>query len=302
MKADLGPIEARAKINLYLHVTGRRDDGFHELDSLFVRARIADRLWISHADTDSLEVSGPFAGSLAAEDAQDNLVMRAVDAVRQSVGCRGAFWVHLEKNLPIASGMGGGSADAAATLKTVARMMGGPMDLDLIARRLGADVPPCLNEQPILVSGIGEIVRPAPRLPSVAMVLVNPGRPLSTPQVFRERAGSFTAPDPLESGLEGFDDLVRELAHRSNDLEAPACHLEPVIVEAIDALRGQRGIALARMSGSGATCFGLAATLKEAEEVAARLCDEHPDWWIVATEMVTKAASLGNDKPINGQS
>jgi 4-diphosphocytidyl-2-C-methyl-D-erythritol kinase len=302
MQADLGPIEARAKINLYLHVTGRRDDGFHELDSLFVRAMIADRLWLSHADADSLEVSGPFAGLLASDDARDNLVMRAVDAVRRKMSHHGAFRVHLEKNLPVASGMGGGSADAAATLKSMARLIGGPKDLESVARTLGADVPPCLSEQPILVSGTGEIVQSVPQLPLAAMVLVNPGRPLSTPQVFGERSGNFSASDPLEIRLAGFDDLVRELGRRSNDLEEPACRLEPVIVDVLDALRRQQGIHLARMSGSGATCFGLAATLHEAVEAAERLRQVHPDWWIVATEMVTKAASFGNDKRINEHS
>jgi 4-diphosphocytidyl-2-C-methyl-D-erythritol kinase len=302
MQADPGPIEARAKINLYLHVTGRRDDGLHELDSLFVRAAIADRLWLAHADADSLEVSGPFAGALADENAEDNLVMRAVDVVRRKTNHRGAFRVHLEKNLPVASGMGGGSADAAAMLKAVARLIGGPEDLESVARTLGADVPPCLSEHPILVSGVGEIIRAAPQLPLAAMVLVNPGRPLSTPQVFGERSGDFSAPEPLDTSLAGFDDLVRELARHSNDLEEPACRLEPRIVDVLDALRGQRDIGLARMSGSGATCFGLAATLRQAQAVAARLRDMHPDWWVVATEMVTGAASLGNDKPIKGHS
>ena len=301
MQADPGPIKARAKINLYLHVTGRREDGLHALDSLFVRAGIADRLWLAHADADSLDVSGPFAAALADEDSRDNLVMRAVDVARRKMDHRGAFRVHLEKNLPVASGIGGGSADAAAMLKAVARLIGGPEDLNPIAQTLGADVPPCLSEQPILVSGIGEVIRTAPKLPSAAMVLVNPGRPLSTPQVFGERSGDFSATDPLEARLAGFDDLVRELARRSNDLEEAACRLEPLIVEVLDALRRQRNIGLARMSGSGATCFGLAATLHQAQAVAARLRDLHPDWWIVATEMVTGAASLGNDKPINGQ-
>ena len=300
MRADLGPIEARAKINLYLHVTGRRGDGFHLLDSLFVRVGLADRLWLSHAEADSLEVSGPFAGALATEDAGDNLVMRAVDAVRRKVDHAGAFRVHLEKNLPVASGIGGGSADAAATLKAMARLIGGSEHLDTIAQTLGADVPPCLSEQPILVSGIGEIVQTAPQLPEAAMVLVNPGKPLATPQVFGARAGTFTAPNPLVVAPGGFDDLVGELERRSNDLETPACRLEPLIADVLDAMRGQQGIELARMSGSGATCFGLVRTLDQALEAAARLQALHPDWWIVATEMVTKATSLGTDKPING--
>lgn len=302
MRADLGPIEARAKINLYLHVTGRRGDGFHLLDSLFVRAGIADRLWFSHADADSFEVSGPFADVLAGEDARDNLVMRAVDAVRGKVGHSGAFRVHLEKNLPVASGIGGGSADAAATLKAMAHLIGGSEFLESIAQTLGADVPPCLSEQPILVSGIGEIVRTAPQLPEAAMVLVNPGRPLATPQVFGARSGTFTAPDPLAVAPGGFDDLVGELGRRSNDLETPACRLEPLIADVLDALCAQQGIELARMSGSGATCFGLVRTLTQARDAAARLQALHPDWWVVATEMVTKAASLGTDKPINGHS
>jgi 4-diphosphocytidyl-2-C-methyl-D-erythritol kinase len=281
-----GPLEARAKVNLYLHVTGRRADGYHELDSLFVRVDVADRIWLSLAERDALDLTGPFGKALAGEPEQDNLVMRAVDAVRRSTGYDGGFCVRLEKNLPPASGLGGGSADAAAALKGAASLLGGVADLHVLAQGLGADVPPCLHDKPVRVSGIGEIIAPVAGLPAAALVLVNPGTPLSTPTVFAARQGAFSdARSPVDP-LETIDDLVDSLALRSNDLEAPACQLAPSVSDVLTSLRARPGVRLARMSGSGATCFGLTATLDEAQAAAETLRCDHADWWVAAAPMI----------------
>ncbi len=288
MSRGVGPLEARAKVNLYLHVTGHRADGFNELDSLFVRVSAADRLWLAHADTDSLglELTGPFGAALAEENTRDNLVMRAVDAVRRATGHEGGFCLRLEKNLPLASGLGGGSADAAAALKGAATLIGKAHDLPSLARTLGADVLPCLHETPILVSGVGEIVRSAPGLPAAALILVNPGTPLATPKVFGARQGAFTSARPLNRPLKGFADLVDALSRRRNDLEEPACRLDPAIARVLAILREQQGVGLARMSGSGATCFGLTEGLADAQEVAAGVRQREPDWWVTAAEIL----------------
>ena len=285
MERCQGPLEARAKVNLYLHVTGRRADGYHELDSLFVRVDVADRIWLSLAERDALDLTGPFGKALAGEPEQDNLVMRAVDAVRRSTGYDGGFCVRLEKNLLPASGLGGGSADAAAALKGAASLLGGVADLHVLAQGLGADVPPCLHDKPVRVSGIGEIIAPAAGLPAAALVLVNPGTPLSTPTVFAARQGAFSDARPPVDPLETIDDLVDALALRSNDLEAPARTLVPAVGDVLDAVAATDRCRLARMSGSGATCFGLYEDVAAAAAAAEGLSAVRPEWWVRACTM-----------------
>jgi 4-diphosphocytidyl-2-C-methyl-D-erythritol kinase len=271
---------APAKINLYLHVVGRRDDGYHLLDSLVVFARAGDQLTVTPASDLLLSVIGPFAAGLQHED--DNLVLKAARALAAEAGVPPAARLVLQKNLPVASGIGGGSADAAATLRLLCRfwrLQPDPGVLQRIARSLGADVPVCLGSRPALMSGIGETLAPAPSLPDVGMVLVNPGVGISTPSVFRARIGEFSAPAdfPAPADFHG-GDLALALRATRNDLEQPACGLAPVIGDVLGALAAVPGCRLARMSGSGATCFGLFDTPAAAEAAAEAL--KRDQWWV----------------------
>ncbi len=273
---------APAKINLYLHVVGKRADGYHLLDSLVAFADIGDRLMVEPAFDLTLALSGPFAGDLAAET--DNLVLRAARALAASAGVPATGTLLLEKNLPVASGIGGGSADAAAALRLLCRYWGispGHAALPGIAQSLGADVPVCLSSEPSVMSGIGERLAPAPRLPDAGLVLINPGVPVATASVFRARTGPLSESAPLPAmGWPNAESLVAALAGTSNDLEAPAVSLAPRIGTVLDALRSVPDCLMARMSGSGATCFGLFASRDDAVRAADRLT--RPGWWVWA--------------------
>ena len=269
---------APAKINLCLHVTGRRGDGYHLLDSLVVFADVADRVLASPARGLSLVVAGPEGAGLQAET--DNLVLRAARAM----GVSDAALV-LDKRLPIASGIGGGSADAAATLRALARLTGRPMPVTSDVLRLGADVPVCLAGHPARMSGIGEHVTPLPTLPTLACVLVNPRLPVPTPQIFAalQSRESPPVPDLPAAALGSAAALASWLAaHSRNDLVQPAREVAPILTEVQAALEETPGCLLARMSGSGGTHFGLFATQAKAETAAARLRKRHPFWWIEA--------------------
>jgi 4-diphosphocytidyl-2-C-methyl-D-erythritol kinase len=250
---------APAKINLHLHVVGRRDDGYHMLDSLVVFAGVGDRLGAAASDALSLSVTGPFATALDAD--ADNLVLRAARALAARAGCPALARLVLEKNLPVASGIGGGSADAAAALRLLCRLWRiepSVEDLAQLACDLGADVKVCLVARPALMSGVGEVLVPAPSLPVAGLVLVNPGVAVSTPSVFRARSGEFSGRARFPAhGWRDVRALVADLAATRNDLERPARMLAPAIGTALDALAATPDCRLARMSGSGATCFGL---------------------------------------------
>jgi 4-diphosphocytidyl-2-C-methyl-D-erythritol kinase len=268
---------APAKINLHLHVVGRRDDGYHLLDSLVVFAGVGDRLSVSPADDLALAVVGPFAGGLG--QAADNLVLRAARALADQLGRRAGVRLVLEKNLPVASGIGGGSADAAATLRLLCRFWRVETDLPPLAARLGADVPVCLRGRPALMAGIGEVLAPAPALPEMGIVLVNPGVAVSTPAVFQARRGGFSA--VAQFPAQGWPDaasLAADLRGRRNDLERAASGLAPVIGDVLDAVAAAPGCLLARMSGSGATCFGLFASAAEARRAAGGITGA--GWWV----------------------
>jgi len=269
---------APAKINLYLHVVGRRPDGYHLLDSLAVFAGVGDRLTVSPSDGLTLSVTGPFTGGLA--DEADNLVLRAAQRLADRAGIVPTGALALEKNLPVASGIGGGSADAAATLRLLSRFWGLPtIGLAEIALGLGADVPVCLAGQPALMAGIGDVLAQAPRLPELGIVLVNPGVAVSTQAVFRERTGPFSEPFGLaEQVWRDAAGFVAALQATHNDLELPARRLAPVIGDVQEAVAAAPACLLARMSGSGATCFGLFRTPEEASE-AARLIGRD-GWWV----------------------
>lgn len=278
---DAVTVDAPAKVNLYLHVTGRRPDGYHLLDSLIAFAGIGDALRVQPDNALSLRVSGPFAA--AVPSGPDNLVLRAARALADAAGIEARADIHLIKRLPVAAGIGGGSADAAAALKALTRLWAvSPTGDDLyrLALTLGADVPVCLAGHPAGVSGIGEAIAPAPALPDCWMVLVNPGVPIPTPDVFKRRQGPFSPAAPLRSAPASAEELVRELAQRGNDLTAAAVALEPVVGTVLAELDLLPGVFLSRMSGSGATCFALFAARDESERGAQRLRQQHPGWWI----------------------
>ncbi|WP_207537233.1 4-(cytidine 5'-diphospho)-2-C-methyl-D-erythritol kinase [Sabulicella rubraurantiaca] len=268
---------APAKVNLFLHVTGQRADGYHLLDSLAVFGPAADELRGESATGLSLRVKGPFAAALAGE--ADNLVLRAAHALAERGGVSPRAALTLVKRLPVASGIGGGSADAAAALRLLNRAWGLSLDeaeLREIALPLGADIPVCLASRPARMGGVGEVITEAPRLPPCGLLLVNPGVTLPTPVVFRARTGGFSHPASLPAAWPNAAAMAAELAHLSNDLEAPAVALRPPIGEVLSALRTLPGCLLARMSGSGATCFGLFATADKARAACASL---PATWW-----------------------
>lgn len=278
---------APAKINLFLHIVGRRPDGRHDLESIFAFADIGDRLSLAPADEFSLSLSGPFCGDLH-RFGDDNLVMRAASMLAAELGpVAFPVAIALQKNLPVAAGIGGGSADAAAALRGLLEIWGASLEADQLSElslSLGADVPACLAGLTARVRGTGEIVEPSPASgKKIHAILVNPGVPLSTAAVFqhyRDTAGDFS--DPLEhwpdSGPEG---LIGALAQCRNDLSDAATAEAPVIGDVLEALEGQQDCRLARMSGSGATCFGLFDDRAAAELAAGVLGAKWPDWWVM---------------------
>lgn len=276
--------QARAKLNLYLHVLGRRADGYHRLDSLVAFADIADRVAAEPAPLLSLRVEGPFAAALA-QGSSDNLVWRAAEALASRLGRAPGAALRLEKNLPVASGIGGGSSDAAATLKALAALWRAPLDeraLAEIGAALGADVPVCLAAKPSWLGGAGERVEPAPVLPQAGLVLVNPGIPLPTASVFKARRGPFSAEARFTEPPADAAALAALIAERRNDLTAPAIEQVPAIARVLERLAAVEGALIARMSGSGATCFALFANEADARAAAATLRAAEPGWWVAA--------------------
>lgn len=263
---------ARAKLNLALHVRARRPDGYHELETLFAFVEHGDVLHVAPADAPAFRITGPFAGALVGEG--DNLVTRTATRFAGVFG-GGAHAIELEKHLPVASGIGGGSADAAATLRALARLHDVALDdprLFELADGLGSDVPACLLGKTALGKGRGEQLQPVQGWPGVPVLLVNPGVAVSTAEVFRRWDGADRGPlgaDPLQG---------------RNDLEAPARAIAPVIGEVLALLAAQPGVTLARMSGSGATCFALFET-DEARTAAAAVV-KRPDWWCLETRLI----------------
>jgi 4-diphosphocytidyl-2-C-methyl-D-erythritol kinase len=284
---------APAKINLYLHVVGRREDGYHLLDSLVAFADIGDSVSAAPAAALSLTVGGPEAAGIASIG-DDNLVLRAARALAAHAGPRAGPALHLEKHLPTASGIGGGSADAAAALRVLDRLWGGPVPgdrLEKVALDLGADVPACLAGRPVWVGGIGERIDRAPPLPPMGIVLANPRRPLPTPEIFRARRGPFGAGarfDPLPDPA-GF---AAQLASRRNDLTEAALRAAPEIKTVLDRLGRLPGALLVRMSGSGATCFALFPDREAALAAGAFLRRLEPGWWSAAGALLTEAPAV----------
>lgn len=278
---------ALAKVNLSLRVKGRRRDGYHELESLVAFADFGDELRFDPAGEAGLSIDGPFARAIVGF----NLVETAAQAVRGWYGAHLPGRFTLTKRIPVAAGLGGGSADAAAAIRALARAYRLPLedirDLPGLAAAIGADVPVCLAQVPSWMRGLGERVEPLQRLCPLPVVLVNPGAALATRDVFR----ALSAPDydggadNSEEGdrpvaFETVDAAAAFLIERPNDLEAPAKTLAPVVSEVLDVLRRERGCLLARLSGSGPTCFGLFSSREESQTVASRIAGNHTGWWV----------------------
>jgi 4-diphosphocytidyl-2-C-methyl-D-erythritol kinase len=284
---------ASAKINLTLRIIGRRPDGYHELESLVVFAGVGDTLTFAPGRKLALSVTGPTAEASGAIG--DNLVLKAARALAERVEGLKLGRFALTKRLPVAAGVGGGSSDAAAALRMLARanriVLGDPRLLEA-ARVTGADVPVCLVPRPRVMRGIGEILSDPLALPKLSAVLVNPRVAVPTKDVFAALRGQLAArqapaasPDfearpRLKTGA-----FIDAIAEGRNDLEAPAVAVAPVIANVLADLRSLRGCRLARMSGSGATCFGLFATAPAAATAARALRAKHPDWWVRATKL-----------------
>ncbi|MDR3528259.1 MAG: 4-(cytidine 5'-diphospho)-2-C-methyl-D-erythritol kinase [Rhizomicrobium sp.] len=274
-------LHAHAKINLFLHVGDKRDDGFHALQSLVAFTEVGDELSFAPDVGLSLAIDGPFGAGLSA--GADNLIIKAAQCLSHDKGAA----ITLTKNLPVASGIGGGSADCAATLRGLSRLWGMASDtseLQKIGESLGSDVPVCIACQPQWMEGRGEIVTVLPSLPPVAIVLVNPGVGVPTGKVFgalKERRGVAL---PLPPGFATTADLVAYLKDTSNDLEAPARLIAPEVDTVLEAIAGE-GALLARMSGSGATCFGLFDSDEVAMRAATTMRTKHPGWWVAPSRL-----------------
>lgn len=277
-------VAAPAKVNLNLHVGARRADGYHDLESLVAFVGHCDELSLAPHESFSLSVVGPYAGHVPGSD--DNLVLKAARLLAEPTNTRSGVRIRLQKMIPAAAGLGGGSADAAAVLRGLVRLWNLDLDRDAlraIAASLGADVPVCIDSAASWMEGRGERVRLLPPLPDAWLLLTNPLVPVPTAQVFaglKERTGLGAKPP------ERFDNvfsLARYLETTKNDLETPARAIAPVIGEVLDALRRLPAVLLARMSGSGATCFALFAAESAAQEAMLMLQAERPSWWCVAT-------------------
>ena len=286
-------IPAPAKINLYLHIMGLRQNGYHELESLVSFAGIHDTIRMTPAKELNLFITGPYRKDLQSEN--NNLVIKAAIALRKRNNVNAGANIILEKNLPIASGIGGGSADCAATLKGLAQLWGlniSVYDLNQLGLKLGSDIPICLHGQTAFISGRGEIIKNAPLLPSFWLVLVNPGVSLSTSAVFnayqKVHNKSWSQPGFFSDSQSTTEELACLLDDRQNDLTDAAISLQPVIKDVLKTLKSSDGVLLTRMSGSGATCFGIFNNSRYADLAAKKISSNYPNWWVCPTPVAEK--------------
>jgi 4-diphosphocytidyl-2-C-methyl-D-erythritol kinase len=288
-------LAAPAKLNLYLHVTGKRADGYHLLDSLVAFADAADRVTIAPAAALTFSADGPFAGSFAGEDPAGNLVVRAARELGAASGNEPNVALALTKNLPVASGIGGGSADAAACLRGLAQLWGidpGSQTVMRVAANLGSDIPACVSGVASYMGGVGTELEPAPGLPPAGLLLVNPGIGLSTPSVYRARQGTFTPAMRFSEAPNDARALATLLAERCNDLTDAAVGLVPQIAAVLDAIGRSENCLLARMSGSGATCFGLFDDAAAAKRAGDAIYAVNPGWWVAPGRLIADTALL----------
>lgn len=290
--ADVLREAAPAKINLFLHIVGRRPDDMHLIDSLVVFAELGDIVTVSPGNDISLTRSGPMAGDLP--PVEDDLVFRAAILLAEAAGVTAGADIDVQKNLPVASGIGGGSADAAAAIRALTQLWRvdlPPDRLSSLAQNLGADVAVCLESQPSLVGGIGEQLSPPGALAPLHAVLVNPRLAVSTAEVFKDFTTTpqtlDSAPDVPQEWSGDPHQFARQLAACRNDLTDAALSLCPEIGNVLGQLDAQPECLLARLSGSGATCFGLFATPSAAQAAADALVRDSPGWWVAATRLDT---------------
>lgn len=287
-------IIAPAKINLYLHVTGRRDGGYHELDSLIAFTDFGDEIRIEPCDSFAFNVEGPFANVFkdSEKDASPNsgnIAVKAAWGLSRAAKKNLHVKITLIKNLPLAAGIGGGSADAAAVIWGLCKFWDLPPASDFLNQlllELGADVPVCFLCHPAKVSGIGEQLEQLDDMAELPVVVINPGKACPTANVFRTYTGAFKDNAPLPQLLHEFDEVLSFLRTQDNDLFESASMTVPEIKNILLALKGKEGCALARMSGSGASCFGIYRTPDEAVKAANNIAQDNPDWWV-------KAGTLG---------
>ena len=285
---------APAKINLYLHVKNRRADEYHNLDSLVVFSDFGDSISVEKSDQLKLSVTGLFANFLPKQSG--NLVIKAAQKLQEAVGLTKGASIVLVKNLPVASGIGGGSSDAAATLRALSKLWNitiSAKKIKKLALTLGADVPVCLNLIPTFLSGIGAGLAPSPPLPSFWLVLVNPGIAVETREIFNNLETIGPRPERFYSAPNTLSDLINLLDVRRNDLETQAKKMFPEINAALVNLANTPNILLARMSGSGATCFGIYENNTAANYAAKLIQVENPNWWVCKTK-VTQSKSIEN--------
>lgn len=296
-----GTVDAPAKINLALHVTGQRKDGYHELDTLCIFAGAGDRLTLQPAPADSLILEGPFAPGLAGLPDTDNLVVRARDLLRDAItGASGQappVAIRLEKNLPASSGMGGGSADAAATLALLGRhwhdaRLVGPAELHAIGCRLGADVPMCRLSVPLRARGIGDLLETVDTVPAFDLVIANPGVPVATPAVFRALRSRHNPPLPEPPASGDLRTWTDWLSATRNDLQDAATRIAPAIGDCLAELASHKPL-FVRMTGSGATCFAICRDREQAETIAGAIAATYPDWFCVAARSGASGRNKG---------
>lgn len=283
-------IRAPAKINLYLHVLGRRPDGYHILDSLITFVNLYDILEIEAADDLVLTIDGPFGSGLSS--GEDNLIIKAANILSNASGVKKGANIKLTKNLPIASGMGAGSSDAVATFKALSKLWGLSLssdDLCEIALDIGAELPFFITGKSAIVSSIGEYIEPID-LPKLDILLVNPGIPVLTAQIFNNFAKKADklekSPIKWENKYSNKNDLINFLLQTKNDLKESAIDSVPQIGAVIKELEAQEGCLFANMSGSGATCFGIFDNAKQAEEAKDAISQKYPDWWVENTTLL----------------
>lgn len=280
-------IVAPAKINLYLHVTRKRADGYHDLDSLVIFGDRGDEVIITPADKFSFSVEGPMAAALKKQTPnKENIVARAAEAFSAALGGDIEAHITLIKNLPPGAGLGGGSSDAAAAIRGLLRHRGMKAQdvpgLPHLLYTLGADVPACFENRPLRIVGTGEITHPAPALPELPMLLVWPGAPCATATVFSRFKGPFTPAAKMPAGFSSTDALIGFLKQQKNDLTAAAQSIVPAIAAALGELQQQESCLLARMSGSGSACFGIFSNQEAADRAAAAIGKKYPSWWVSA--------------------
>lgn len=284
---DAFTLTAAAKINLTLHITGRRDDGYHILDSLIGFTGVTDELSFAPANTLTFRMTGPEAGTIETDD--QNLVVKAARLAQTHTGVTQGALITLNKNIPAAAGLGGGSADAATTVEGCLKLwnQSSPKTLSdaVLASDLGADVPVCRFGQPAHVGGIGERIAAATGWPLCWVVLVNPRVPLSTADVFKAYDGRFRESDAPPFAGGSFSDFADYLNDQGNDLTEAACKAAPVVKDVLQDLSTLEGCGLSRMSGSGPTCFALFESESRAATAAQTLTQRRPEWWIRATPL-----------------